>query len=443
MEVLAFIGVIESDVHMLTMAARMALSAAHCEYWSESIIGTMAGTTWHHRSFAEEVNCAACGLVLDWAGSVLTPHAKQLIRDAIIMKGLPRIESDFKRTEYIRHMNQGIVFSKGPIIGTLSLLPAHPRYSSLIDEAEKDLHEMIDSYVHPDGGTLEEIAYWSYTFSSVMPLAYALARYRGKNLSQYATDSLCKTGDYGLGMMSTAGAGNTYLAVNDAHGDRSYPPGLLAAYCRLSDREEWRTLYNLAMLEPSEAADIYHLIMAPREQMPESISEAQKPRFDVFPDVGQLSSVRRLESGALSHLHLCSGPTYGGHYHEDKGGIIIEAGGEPLAIDRGVTDYHHPEVNLIGMASRHNIVYPESPDGRFIEQPPNAKGGILTSWKRIGELVLACSDNLEAWESGVFTYNMRRILSPSADLIIEPTHKLLLAAGADCILELAAMFCAQ
>ena len=26
---------------------------------------------------------------------------------------------------------------------------------------------------------------------------------------------------------------------------------------------------------------------------------------------------------------------------------------------------------------------------------------------------------------------------------IEPTHKLLLAAGADCILELAAMFCAQ
>ena len=25
----------------------------------------------------------------------------------------------------------------------------------------------------------------------------------------------------------------------------------------------------------------------------------------------------------------------------------------------------------------------------------------------------------------------------------EPTHKLLLAAGADCILELAAMFCAQ
>ena len=28
-------------------------------------------------------------------------------------------------------------------------------------------------------------------------------------------------------------------------------------------------------------------------------------------------------------------------------------------------------------------------------------------------------------------------------LHVEPTHKLLLAAGADCILELAAMFCAQ
>ena len=34
---------------------------------------------------------------------------------------------------------------------------------------------------------------------------------------------------------------------------------------------------------------------------------------------------------------------------------------------------------------------------------------------------------------------------PTDDVILtlEPTHKLLLAAGADCILELAAMFCAQ
>ncbi len=185
----------------------------------------------------------ACALVLDWAGFCLTPHGKQIVRDAIIMKGLPRIESDFKRMEYIRHMNQGIVFSSGRIIGALSLLPAHPRYRSLVDEAERDLHEMIDDYVRPDGGTLEGIAYWNYTFSTSMPLFYALARYHGQTFKDYATPSLVKTGDYALGMLSIAGDGTTYLPVNDAHADQRLGRGLVAAYCRLSSRPEWPNLY--------------------------------------------------------------------------------------------------------------------------------------------------------------------------------------------------------
>jgi hypothetical protein len=421
MELLAFVGLVERNYSMTRMAARMALSACHCEYWSESIIGTMPGTTWHHRSFTEEIYSRACGLVLDWAGFALTRHAKQLIRDAIIMKGLPRIESDFKRMEYIRHMNQGIVFSSGRIVGTLALLEAYPRYNSLIDEAERDLHEMIDNYVHDDGGTLEGMAYWSYTFSSAMPVILALARHRGKSLSEYATDTLRKTGDFGLGMLSTVGLGGTYLPVNDAHADVGYPPGLLAAYARLSQRQEWRVLYNAA--DKDGIADMYHLIMAPRESAPRESSPREaaaerQDRFDSFKTVGQMSLVRTLGDGGTTLFHLCSGPTDQGHFHEDKGSIIIEAGGESLAADRGVTDYHHPEVNLIGMASRHNLVYPESTDGRLMRQPRDEYGGRLTSavWER--EILLACSDNREAWETDLFTCNYRRICSPTPNLIL-------------------------
>ena len=102
----------------------------------------------------------------------------------------------------------------------------------------------------------------------------------------------------------------------------------------------------------------------------------------------------------------------------NKGSIIIEAGGEVPAADRGVTDYHHPEVSLIGMASRHNLVYPESADGRLMRQPRDRFGGKLTSavWER--GILLACSDNAEAWESGLFTCNYRRVYSPAPDLIL-------------------------
>jgi len=416
MELLAFVGLVDDNPAMSRMAARMALSAAHCDTWCESIMGVFPGATWHHRSFTEEIYCHGCALVLDWAGAYLTPYGRQMIRDAIAMKGLPRIESDFKRMEYIRHMNQGIVFSSGRIIGALGLLPAHPRYQGLIEEAERDLHEMIDGYVHPDGGTLEGMAYWAYTFGSVLPLVYALARFRGQALPDYVTPALVKTGDYALAMLSIAGDGATYLGINDAHNDAHLPPGLVAAYCRLSPRQEWRDLYAVMRKAGNLSGDIFHLIVAPAEEWPGE--PLVRPRFDVLPDVGQVSSVRHDPRLGFVHFHLCSGPTYGGHFHEDKGAFILELEGETPACDRGVTTYDHPEVGLIGIAARHNLLYPEHPEGILVRQPAHAYGGKLTSAVERDGLLLLASDNARAWEDGLFTVNVRRVASPSPDLYL-------------------------
>ncbi|MCL5998050.1 MAG: hypothetical protein M1546_18665 [Chloroflexi bacterium] len=416
MERLAFVGLIDRNPEMSNMAARMALSAAHCEYWCESPMGIFPGASWHHRSFTEEIYCRACALVLDWAGFCLTPHGKQVIRDAIIMKGLPRIESDFKRMEYIRHMNQGIVFSSGRIIGTISLLPAYPRYRSLVEEAERDLHEMIDDYVHADGDTLEGMAYWNYTFSQSMPLFYALARYHGQTLQAYATPSLIKTGDYALGMLSTAGDGTTYLPINDAHADQAYSPGLVAAYCQISTRLEWRNLYANMMQTTQIAPDLYHMILAPQDLA--LARPLVEPKFVAFPDVGQASTIRHDPEVGYTHLHLCSGPAFWGHYDEDKGSFILEAAGEVLALDRGVSNYDHPEANLMGFASRHNMVYPERPDGAEVHQPTDVPGARLVSTLNGDGVVAVTSDNAAAWPRGLFKTNLRRIFSPSATLFV-------------------------
>ncbi len=416
MELLAFVGLVDNNAVMSRMAARMALSAAHCDTWCESIMGVFPGATWHHRSFAEEIYCRGCALVLDWAGAVITPHGQQIIRDAIIMKGLPRIESDFKRMEYIRHMNQGIVFSNGRIFGLLGVLPEYSRYASLIDEAERDLHEMIRNYVLPDGGTLEGMGYWNYTFSQVMPIIYALARRRGTSLQDYATEELRKTGDYALAMRSTIDKGDTYLAVNDAHNESRIKLSVAAAYCLLSDRHEWKDLYAGLLESSSVESDIFGLIIAPPPD--DAPGPLVAPRFDVLPESGQVSSVRRAPGLGHIHFHLCSGPTYGGHFHADKGAFILEAAGEALAVDRGVTFYDHPETGLMGTAARHNLLYPEAPDGRLTHQPGNAAGGKLTqAVDRNGCLFLA-SDNVAAWEDGVFLTNTRRVVSPAPELYL-------------------------
>ena len=416
MELLAFVGLMDNNPAMSRMAARMALSAAHCGTWCESIMGVFPGSPWHHRSFTEEIYCRGCALVLDWAGAVLTPYGREIIRDAIIMKGLPRIESDFKRMEYIRGMNQGIVFSGGRIIGLLGVLPAYPRYAGLIAEAERDLHEMIGNYVQPDGGTLEGMGYWNYTFGQVMPTVYVLARRHGKSLQDYATDVLRKTGDYALAMRSTTSAGDTYLAVNDAHNGSRIGLSVAAAYSLLSDRREWKDLYATLLQSAPARGDIFSLIVAPSgDWTPEPLAQ---PRFDVLPDTGQVSSVRHQPGWGLISFHLCSGPTYGGHFHADKGSFILEAGGEALAVDRGVTSYDHPETGLMGIAARHNLLYPESSDGALSHQPAHAAGGRLTLAAEKKGCLLLASDNVGAWEERVFNRNIRRVVSPAPDLYV-------------------------
>jgi hypothetical protein len=422
MERLAFVGLLDGNAEMSRMAARMALSAAHCDHWCESILGVFPGASWHHRSFTEEIYCRACALVLDWAGFCLTLHGQQVIRDAIIMKGLPRIESDFKRMEYIRHMNQGIVFSSGRIIGLLGVLPAYPRYASVIAEAERDLTEMIDSYVQPDGGTLEGMAYWNYTFGTALPLFYALGRYHGcANLREVRQagglpDSLIRTGDYALAMLSSVSDGATYLPINDAHADEHISPALIAAYTQISERKEWRSLYAATVQTAALTGDIYHLIFAPK--LPANAKSQVQSAFLSLPQTGEVSSIRPCASVAYTHFHLSCGPILMTHYHQDRGSFILEANGEVLAMDRGVTTYDHPEVGLIGAAQRHNLLYPESVDGRFITQPPEAKGGAITSALQVGEWLMLACDNTLAWEPGVVQRSTRRVFSPWPDLFV-------------------------
>jgi hypothetical protein len=419
MERLAFVGLIDENPEMLKMAARMALSAAHCEYWCESFMGVFPGSTWHHRSFTEARYSKACAIVLDWAGSYLTPYGKEVIQDAIIMKGLPRIESDFKRMEYIREMNQGALFSLGRIIGLLSLLPSYPRYKSLLEDAEQDLREIIDRYVQDDGGTLEGMAYWNATFSSALQAFYALARYHNMAFEEYANTipKLIKTSEYALSMLSITKNGTTYLPINDAKSDQPLDLGLVAAFCRITNEPEWKNLYALIMQADDFEPNIFQLIIAPSEiPVKYPIKTAIKPKFAVFPVTGQVSSIREDPTLGYVHFHLCSGPTCPYHYHEDKGSFILEVNDETLAIDRGVTSYDHPETSLISMANRHNLLCPKDSNGVFLRQPHYTLGGRITSALEVDNAIFLCSDNTNAWNNGLFRENIRRIFSPAPDL---------------------------
>ena len=412
MERLAFIGLLEKNPAMLKMACRMALSTAHCQYWCESIIGVFPGATWHHRSFTEEEICRSVALVLDWAGTLLTWHGKNILYDAIIQKGLPRIESDFKTVEYIRHMNQGIVFSSGRIIALMALSRRYPRYESWLLDAEKDLREMVDAYIGSDGGTLEGPGYWSYTFRHTLPLVYILARHHGMALKDYAWDKLRLTSAYALAMVSEVGGGIRHLPVNDAH-QSVFPPVVAALFVRMLGDTPWKRIYSRLIKELPESVDKDFLIMAPEGFMEEEPEDrpVMEDGFICLNETGQ-TALRRPSPLGRIHLHLVSGPNYFAHSHGDKGSIILEADGKPLLIDRGACTYNNPYIGTIGKSSVHNLFYPETPQGRSFSQRPESCGGgrLVRSQYTEGHLFYE-TDLTDAWEAGIFKKCLRRVHS--------------------------------
>ncbi len=410
MAVLAFVGLIEKNPDMMKMAVRMALSAAHCTHWTEGeVMGALNGSPWHHRSFTEEGFCRGCALVLDWAGGWLTDHAKEAIVDAIVMKGLPRLDSDFHRMEYIRTMNQGIVFSSGRIFGLLACAQFYPRYKNRIDEAEADLWEMIHDYVLPDGGTPEGPGYWNYTFVHVMPILYALARYHGKSFRESMTPVLAKTGLHGLSQLSITGDGSHTLPVNDA-GCGPYSPLLLAAYHKLTGREDYAKLLSLTLQNHNaHGMDALNLLLLSPDGIPTPEKYVQEG-YIALPDLGQVRMIRGDKDHGRIGLSFFTGMADVGHFHMDKGSFILETEAEALLIDRGTLPYSHPDNSTAQMPEYHNLLFPEL-SGARVRQIPTREGAYLVRSSFEDGRFEAVGDITRAWTDGRILENTRRIVS--------------------------------
>ncbi len=412
-ENLAFVGLVENDLDMMRMAVRHALAIAHCEYWCESPMGVLPGATWHHRSFTENHYCKVVALVLDWCGQLMTPFAKQILRDALAMKGLPRIESDFRRMEYIRSMNQGIVFSYGRIFAQLALLPKHPRYELDLKYSEHDLKEMIGNYVQQDGGTLEGPGYWMFTFNEVLPAFYALARHYKQPFTYYK-DLFAKTGDFELSMISCEDNSTVMFPINDAHPSNHIRCALAASFYQFTGKQAWKNLYERLIQGGHMDGDTFALISAP---LPDGTQQPEEKVNRLFPVTGQLGSVRKGQD-LTTHLHLCSGATCSSHFHEDKGSIILEAGGETLCPDCGCGFYFESELQYLRFAHSHNLLCPVFADGIPARQGRYDKGGRILTVREEGESVEFVSDDTAAWSDSPFKKVQRRVVSPFAELVL-------------------------
>lgn len=413
MRLLAFVGIIDKNIQMLKMACRMALSLSCMKSWSDTPMELLPGTTWCHRSFSHNYCCQACVAVLDWAGSLLTWHGKNIIYEALMMKGLPRLEADFKTVEYIRHMNQGAVFSNGRILALMALGDRYPRYKALLDEAEKDFYEILDDYVASDGGAIEGPGYWGYTLCVSIPTLYILSKYRKKPFLESVPESILRTEKYGLAHLSDS-EDFEFMAIGDSRYHKKFEPIIAQMYSVIGKSDIWKPMYKKFLKENGRIEFLEEFII----EVPDIDSaDIKMEDFITLNETGQTAVRFESENGLKTHLHLVSGELYFGHTHEDKGSFILEVNGEMVLIDRGTCGYDSSYGALVRKSEYHNILCPVDENGKAYSQPcyPEVYGGRVIKSEKINGIFNYETDLSNAWEKGVFKKASRRIEMKSAE----------------------------
>ncbi|MEY3775836.1 MAG: hypothetical protein RLZZ129_2616 [Verrucomicrobiota bacterium] len=369
-------GLLFKDKALCRLAARFALSIAHCERWDDSFVCFMPGSTWEQRSFVQSICVFECALILDLCGEWFTPLGRQLILRRIAEEGIGNLNFCGWWWEYIFHCNQLAWFAPGRILGYLLLertmpargegypVPSPSRVAPYTELAVQDLVESLNRCLLPDGGYVEGPTYFTWVARQAFVALHLYARARGKALDELMPPAMRATALMAEVLFSTDDHQDV-IPVCDA---MFAFPEALAHLAAFMPNSHWVTIYRKQLRRAGASPSL--LAMALEPQIP-AAGPALRPFVDM-PATGMTCSVRRLGSEYVK-LFLMGNKAGAGHTHEDKGSFVLEFAGDTFAADFGVTDYSNPIVEELKTAQRHNMLTPWSADTRpQPERPVNA-----------------------------------------------------------------------
>jgi len=411
-------GLLFKDKALCRLAARFALSIAHCERWDDSFVCFMPGSTWEQRSFVQSICVFECALILDLCGEWFTPLGRQLILRRIAEEGIGNLNFCGWWWEYIFHCNQLAWFAPGRILGYLLLertmpvrgenyLPPSPsRVAAYTELAVQDLVESLNRCLLPDGGYVEGPTYFTWVARQAFVALHLYARARGQALGELMPPAMRATALMAEMLFSTDDHQDV-IPICDAM--FAFPEALAHLAAFMPD-SHWVTIYRKQLRRAGASPSLLAMALEPR--IP-AAGPALRPFVDM-PATGMTCSVRRLGSEYVK-LFLMGNKAGAGHTHEDKGSFVLEFSGDTFAADFGVTDYSNPIVEELKTAQRHNMLTPWSADTR--PQPERPVNADIHAVGRGDETVFHATMDATAGWKGWFKRWHRTWDSPTPDTL--------------------------
>jgi hypothetical protein len=287
----------------------------------------------HFLDVAEMTN--AFGIGYDWIFDTLTKEQRQIIRTAIVEKGLkPGLKVYESKSGWPQRTNNwSQVCNGGLSVGALAIADEEPKLAGqILEHARRSLPVAMAAF--SDGGCIEGPGYWNY--ATLYIAFYAAAMQTALN-DRWILDS-AGLKETGLFRIQTAGPVN--LAFNFGDGGEGVGPAAQMFYFARAFSMPTYAAHERLSVARNEKIDPLHLLWFNPDGAVEDIAKLPRSaKFDRI-DVALFRSAWNDRDAAF--VGFKGGYNAASHCNLDLGTFIYDADGIRWATELGPDDYNLP-----------------------------------------------------------------------------------------------------
>lgn len=300
-------------------------------------VSSSAYPDWSHQHFLDTATMTyGVSLGYDWLYDFLNEEQRQVIKDAIITKGLrPAIPMYIDKTYWwvYNRDNWNFVCNAGMVMGALAIADEDEEIAGIIlREAFKSIQYGLPQYA-PDGSAIEGPGYWEY---GTIYLAYFLSSLTttfGHDFDMSDRDGIAETPEYPIYIAGPQGS------FNYSDNEPDLVPGrLLLWFANRYNKPEY-TWYHKFVYEKTGNITMHDILW----YRPDTYGASEPAYLDRYFERPKAVTMRSswADPNAL-FVGFKGGVNGAPHGDLDSGSFVFDANGVRWAIDLGRDDYNLP-----------------------------------------------------------------------------------------------------
>ncbi len=322
-------------IYVLALVYRLEGDRRFAERAKKELFAAAAFKDWHPSHFLDTAEMThAFGIGYDWLYDVLTPKERDVVRTAIVEKGLKPAQQVYERRGWWSRssFNWNQVCNGGITIGALAVGDEEPQLAQyILDHAVESIKLAMARYA-PDGGWDEGPGYWNYATSYNVFFLAALDTALGTDAGLLRTPGFAEAGMF---RVYAVGPLNRVFNFADCGEQAGRAPEMFWLAKKFN-----RPIYAWHERNRPSSPTVHDVIwFDPRGEGPKASGLPLDKKFERIAVAFFRSA---WEDPKAVFVGFKGGDNRANHSHLDLGTFVLDALGYRWAVDLGADNYNLP-----------------------------------------------------------------------------------------------------